>query len=263
MSAGVPRIWLQRLRHLLDRSASTLAIIGLWQVCSSTGLIPSHILAGPDRILVSFLSLLRSGELIDNLLVSLARASFGLALAILVGTGFAVVSGLSMRGERILDTPLQMARALPFLGLVPLFILWFGIGETPKIALVCLGAIFPIYLNLFAGIRGVDRKLLEAGSCFGLSRWEQIFHVILPGALPSFLVGLRHAFAISWLSLVVAEQINASSGIGYLVLQAREYLRTDVMVVGLIVYALLGYASHLLVQQIERRALAWRPSMLR
>jgi sulfonate transport system permease protein len=148
------------------------------------------------------------------------------------------------------------------LALVPLFILWFGIGEEPKILLVALGTVFPIYLNTFAGIRGVDVRLVEAGRTLGLSRWGVIRHVILPGALPSLLVGLRYSLGIAWLVLVVSEQINATSGIGFLMTQAREFLRTDIIVVGLVVYSLLGLAADLVVRLLERVALAWRPSLL-
>jgi sulfonate transport system permease protein len=156
-----------------------------------------------------------------------------------------------------------MIRTLPFLGLVPLFILWFGIGEAPKVALVALGTTFPIYLNLFAGIRAVDVKLVEAATVFGLNRGQLVRHVILPGALPSALVGLRYALSVAWLSLVIAEQLNANAGIGYLINDARDFLRTDIIVVGLLVYALLGLTADALVRFLERRALAWRPSLLR
>jgi len=252
-----------RLNTILGRSFSSLLLLALWQIASSEDWISARVLAGPVKVAETFWGLLLSGELGSNLLVSLERAMTGLAIALVLGTSLALLAGLSRLGEKIIDMPVQMLRALPFLGLVPLFILWFGIGETPKIALVAMGATFPIYINLFAGIRDVDVKLIEATSAFGLTPAERILHVVLPGALPFFLVGLRYAFGFSWLSLVVAEQINATSGIGYLVMQAREYLRTDVMLVGLTVYALLGYSSHVLVQQLERRALAWRPSLLR
>jgi sulfonate transport system permease protein len=175
----------------------------------------------------------------------------------------AIAAGLSRAGEEIVDAPMQMIRTLPFLGLVPLFILWFGIGETPKIALVALGTTFPIYLNLFSGIRGVDLKLVEAARVFGLDRRGVVRHVILPGALPSALVGLRYSLGVAWLSLVIAEQINATAGIGYLINDARDFLRTDIIVVGLLVYALLGLAADALVRSLERRALAWRPSLIR
>jgi sulfonate transport system permease protein len=157
---------------------------------------------------------------------------------------------------------MQMLRTLPFLALVPLFILWFGIGEFPKIALVTLGATFPVYLNLFAGIRAADPKLIEAARVFGLSGLSLVRRVILPGALPSLLVGLRYALGVSWLSLVVAEQINANSGIGHLINDARDFLRTDIIVVGLLVYALLGLGADAAIRGVERRALRWRQSIV-
>jgi sulfonate transport system permease protein len=155
-----------------------------------------------------------------------------------------------------------MLRTLPHLALVPLFILWFGIGEMPKLVLVALGSMFPVYLNLFGAIRGVDRKLIEAARICGLNRARIITQVILPGALPGLLVGIRYALGVAWLSLVVAEQINADAGIGYLINDARDFLRTDVIVVGLVIYALFGLGADALIRAIERRALAWRPVVL-
>jgi sulfonate transport system permease protein len=247
----------------LRRFASPLVLVLLWQAGSMAGLIPARTLAAPTTILATAWGLLASGELERNLLVSVGRVAFGLAIGVTLGTVLAVVAGLSRRGEDLVDAPMQMLRTLPFLALVPLFILWFGIGETPKIALVALGTTFPIYLNLFAGIRGVDPKLVEAGRVFGLDQRGLVRHVILPGALPSALVGLRYALGVGWLSLVIAEQINADAGIGFMISDARDFLRTDVIVVGLLVYALLGLLADGLVRALERRALAWRPALLR
>jgi sulfonate transport system permease protein len=249
-------------RFRLQRYASVVLLVAAWQAASMAGLIPPRTLAAPSDVAISFWTLIASGELGHHLAVSLARVLTGLSIGIGVGAGLATASGLSRRAEDVIDTPMQMLRTLPFLALVPLLILWFGIGELPKVALVALGAAFPIYLNLFAGIRGVDAKLVEAGRSFGLSRWGEIRHIVLPGALPSALVGLRYALGSAWLSLVVAEQINADAGIGYLVMNARDFLRTDIIVVGLVVYALLGLSADLIVRTIERRALAWRPSIL-
>ncbi len=199
--------WLRYRRYL-----PPLVIVLLWQAGASTGLLPTRTLASPAMIARTSAELIASGELPRHLLVSLGRVATGLAIGVAAGTTLALIAGLSRRGEDLLDATLQMLRTLPFLALVPLFILWFGIGETPKIALVALGTTFPIYLTLFAGIRGVDAKLMEAGSTLGLNRREQVFHIVLPGALPSALVGLRYALGVAWLSLVVAEQINAESG---------------------------------------------------
>ncbi|WKW51667.1 ABC transporter permease [Rhodomicrobium lacus] len=249
---------LRSILNIFDKNFSLIGILLIWQSSCDLGLISKNILASPLDVLASGWSLLKSGDLLTHISVSFLRALSGLALGVSLGTMLALLSGLSDWGRRIVDGPVQAARALPFLGLVPLFILWFGIGEMPKIALVALATTFPIYINLLSGIRGVDSKLMEAGICFGLSRTEQIVHVVLPGAAPSFLTGLRHALTVSWLSLVAAEQINATQGVGYLILQAREFLRTDIMLVGLTVYALLGVSTNALVQAIERRALAWR-----
>ncbi len=244
------------------RFISPLVLVLLWQAGSMVGLIPARTLAAPSTILVTAWGLLATGELEHHLLVSLGRVIVGLGIGVSLGTMLAIVAGLSRRGEDLVDAPMQMLRTLPFLALVPLFILWFGIGETPKIALVAMGTTFPIYLNLFAGIRGVDPKLVEAGRVFGLDRRGLVRHVIFPGALPSALVGLRYSLGVAWLSLVVAEQVNADAGIGYMISDARDFLRTDVIVVGLLVYALLGLLADGLVRALERRALAWRPALL-
>ena len=175
-----------------------------------------------------------------------------------IGVVLAVVTGLFHLGEDLLDPILQVARSVPILGLVPLAIIWFGVGEAPKMFLIALGCTFPVYLNTFAGIRGVDLKLVEAGKTFGLTRWGLIRQVILPGALPGFLIGLRFALVGCWLIIIVAEEINAQSGIGYLIMQAQTTDRTDIMFVGLAIYATLGLIADLLVRLLERRLLSWR-----
>jgi sulfonate transport system permease protein len=252
--------WLALPKLPLRRAATPLLLLLVWQAASGLGWVPARIIPAPLSVLAAARDLLLSGALVHHLAVSLLRVTVGLAIAIVTGTALALVAGLSRLGEDLVDPPLQMARTLPFLALVPLFILWFGIGETPKVALVVLGATFPIYLNLFAGIRGADPKLVEVAATLGLSRAGLIRHVILPAALPNFLTGLRYAIGIAWLSLVVGEQINADSGIGYLMMDARDFLRTDIIMVGLAVYALLGLASDQAVRALERTALAWRPA---
>jgi sulfonate transport system permease protein len=245
------------------RFATPVLLVLAWQAGVSFGVIPSHLVASPAAILETLWSLSASGELLENLLVSLGRVAVGLGIGVVAGVGFALLAGLSRIGEDAVDAPLQMGRTLPHLALVPLFILWFGIGETPKIALIGLATTFPIYLNLYNGIRGVDPKLIEAARSFGLRGWSLIADVVLPGALPSFLLGLRYALAGSWLTLVVAEQINASAGLGYLINNARDFSRTDEIVVCLMVYALLGLTADAIVRMLERKALAWRPSFIK
>jgi sulfonate transport system permease protein len=257
------RLALFRPKFGLRRAVVPLGIIALWQAAAAAGMLNPQTMPSPAMVASSFWQLIVTGQLWPNLVVSLERVVFGLAFGIAAGTALGLVAGLSRLGEDAVDPTVQMARTLPHLALIPLMILWFGIGETPKLVLIALGASFPIYLNLFSAIRGADRKLLEAASMLGLSHAETIWHVILPAALPGFLVGLRQALGIAWITLVVAEQINASAGIGYLVMNARDFLRTDVIFDGLLVYALLGLGTDQLVRFIEKRALAWRPSTLR
>lgn len=250
--------WLARLR--LRRVLGPLAIVLAWQLACSLGLVSTRVLAAPSTVAETAWDLLKTGELQEHLWVSLGRVARGLSIGVSLGLSLALLAGLFRLGEDLLDPPIQMLRTLPILALVPLFILWFGIGETPKILLVALGTLFPIYLNTYAGIRGIDQKMVEAASTLQLSRTALIVHVILPGALPSALVGLRYSMGIAWLVLVISEQINATAGIGYLMTNAREFLRTDIIVVGLVVYSLLGLLTDALVRGLERRVLAWRVS---
>ncbi len=246
----------------LLRLVSPLLLLALWQGLSSAGAISERKLSSPLSVVDAAVELWRNGQLSDAVGISLQRVLVGVGLGLLTGVVLALVSGFSRLGELALDPPLQMLRTVPFLGLVPLFILWFGIGEQPKVLLVALGVTFPLYLNLFAGIRGVDGKLVEAARTLGLKGFALARHVVLPGALPQALVGLRQSLGIAWLSLIVAEQINADAGLGYIVMNAREFYRTDIVVLGLVVYALLGLATDGIVRTLEGRALSWRQSFV-
>jgi sulfonate transport system permease protein len=244
----------------LRRTTGPLLLLALWQLLSSTGVLTANVLASPGRIAQVAGDLIADGSLASAMTTSLQRVAGGLLLGLLIGTGLALVSGLFRIGEDIVDAPVQMLRTVPFVGLIPLFIIWFGIGEAPKIAIITLGVTFPLYLNVYAGIRGVDAQLIEAGESLGLSRWGLVRHVILPGALPGAMTGLRYSLGIAWLALVFAEQVNADSGIGFLMVQARDFLRTDVIVVCLIVYAFLGLLADFIVRSLERLLLQWRPT---
>ncbi|MEV0405417.1 ABC transporter permease [Actinoallomurus sp. NPDC050550] len=242
----------------LSRLISPLVLILLWQAAGSSGLLPERLIAAPVKIARTAIDLTEAGTLPEAIAVSLQRVAIGFLIGAAAGVALALVAGLSRLGENAVDPPMQMLRTLPFYGLIPLFILWFGIGETPKIALVALGVAFPLYLNTYAGIRGVDGRLAEAARTLRLGRAALIRHVILPGALPQALVGLRQSLGIAWLALIVAEQVNADAGLGWMINDAREFMRTDVIVVGLVVYSVLGLLTDALVRLIERRALAWR-----
>jgi sulfonate transport system permease protein len=261
LSISIAPVSKKRSRQWL-RVLSPVVLLVLWQIGCSSGWISSRTLAAPSQVIASFIELTANGSLQHNLLVSLGRVVKGMSLALLVGGGLALLAGLSRVGEFVIDAPMQMLRTLPVLALIPFFIIWFGIGEVPKVALVAVAAVFPIYLTLYAGIRGVDPKLIELAKIIGLSRGALIRHVILPGALPTALVGVRYSLGISWLILVAAEQVNATSGIGYLMNDARDFMRIDILVVGLLIYALLGLVVDILVRWLERRLLGWRPSFV-
>ncbi|WP_269856250.1 ABC transporter permease [Streptomyces sp. RPT161] len=244
----------------LRRATGPVLLLALWQLFSSTGLLPSNILAAPSAIARTASGLIADGTLPSAMAVSLQRVTIGLAFGAVAGIGLALLSGLSRLGEDLIDTTVHMLRAVPFIGMIPLFIIWLGIGETPKITLIALGVAFPLYLNVHAGIRSVDDQLIEAGASLGLTRWGLIRHVILPGALPGAMTGLRFSLASAWLALVFGETVNADDGIGFLMNQAREFFRTDIIVVCLLIYSFLGIAADLVVRALERLLLQWRPT---
>ena len=250
--------WWQRRRWTVLRALSPVAILVLWQVASAAGVLSERVLPAPSLILDAGWQLTTSGELAHALAVSGTRVVQGLLLGGIIGVLLGTVVGLSRFAEATVDPPLQMLRALPHLGLIPLFILWFGIGETPKILLVALGVAFPLYLNTFSAIRQIDRKFLDTAVVLGFSWWQRFTVIIAPSIAPQLLVGLRQSLAIAWLSLIVAEQINAESGLGYIINNARDFLRIDVIIFGLVVYALMGIATDGIVRILEKRSLRYR-----
>ena len=249
------------------RIISPLVVLAGWQLVSMSGLISQQKLPPPSSVLHTAITLITTnnaayGTLQGAMLVSLERVAIGFAVGGAAGLVLGVVAGLSRLGENSVNPLMQMLRTLPLFGLIPVFIVWFGIGQLPKILLIALGAAIPLYLNTFSGIRNVDAKLAEAGQSLGLSRTETIRHIILPGALPQILVGLRQSLGIAWLALVVAEQINANAGLGYIINQGQAFLNNSVIFVALLVYCVLGLLTDALVRLMERRALAWRLGLL-
>lgn len=247
-----------RVPRLIRRAVGPIAFLVLWQVACSTHVFTSVEVASPGQVWTAGRQLWDQGALQHNLWVSLRRVVEGLLLGVAAGVVLAVLSGFFHLAEDLIDPVLQAARAVPILGLLPLFVIWFGVGESPKVYLIALGCLFPVYINTFGAIRGVDTKLVEAGRTFGLGRFGLVWRIIFPGALPGFLVGLRFALIGSWLFVIVAEQINSESGIGYLIMQAQSTDRTDIMFLGLIIYAALGILADLVVRQLETRLLSWR-----
>jgi sulfonate transport system permease protein len=237
-----------------------LTILIVWQAASVIGLMPSRVMPAPTDVAVAGWKLLLSGELVQNIWVSFWRASVGFLIGGSIGFVFGLANGLSRLSNTLTDTTLQMVRNVPHLALIPLVILWFGIDESAKLFLVALGVFFPIYINTLHGIRTVDPQLIEMGRIYGMSNSELFRRVIFPGALPSIFVGVRFALGIMWLTLIVAETIAASSGLGYMAMQAREFMQIDVVVLSILIYALLGKVADSASRLLERLTLSWHPA---
>jgi sulfonate transport system permease protein len=254
----------KRVRSLLPANAIgwllPVALVIVWEAASRLGSIPANVLPPPSGVLAAAAKLARSGELVQNVWVSALRAVSGFVVGGGIGLALGLANGLSSLSEKLTDTTLQMIRNVPHLAMIPLVILWFGIDEEAKLFLVALGVFFPIYINTLHGIRGVDPHLVEMGRVYGMSSFRLFWKVILPGALPSIFVGLRYALGIMWLTLIVAETISASSGIGYMAMQAREFLLVDVVVLSIVIYALLGKLADTIARLLERLSLQWHPA---
>jgi len=256
------------LRGSWLRLISPLVLIGVWQLLSSTGVLPAKKLVPPATIAHTAYNLVVTtsptyGTLQSSLLVSAERWGIGFGLGVVLAVLLAIVTGLSRIAETALDPIVQALRGVPLLGVLPLFIIWFGIGELPKDLIVLLGAFFPMYVNTFAGIRGVDPKLGELGQVLGLSRRELVTDIVLPGACRQALTGLRLSVVASLLALVVGEQINANAGLGFMITTAQEFLENNIIMVCLIVYAILGLTADALVRLLERKTLVWRRDFVR
>ena len=237
-----------------------LLVIAGWEAASRSGWLSTRILPEPLAVAQAFWNLLKSGELARDVAISSGRALAGLAIGGGLGLVLGLLTGTFRTAETLLDTTLQMVRNVPPLALIPLVILWFGIDESAKLFLVAIGVFFPIYLNTYHGIKSVDAGLVEMARSYGLKGWALYREVILPGALPSILVGLRFSLGLMWVLLIVAETISAQSGIGYMTMNAREFLQTDVVLVGVLLYAFLGKLADLVARGLERRFLRWNPA---
>jgi sulfonate transport system permease protein len=248
-----------RFPRLLRRLSGVAAMLVIWQLLSTTGRLPPTIVGSPAAVWDQGVALASNGELGAAIGASLQRVGAGLLIGVCAGIALALISGLSRIGEDVFDAPMQMLRTVPFVGIIPLLIIWLGVGQAPKVVLIALGVMFPVYINLSAGIRAVDPQLVEAGRAMGLGRSGIIWHVILPSALPQLLVGLRFALGIAWLALIFAEQVSATNGLGYLMESAQELLQSNTIVVCLVVYAFLGLAADAIVRGLERLLLSWRP----
>ncbi|NMD72590.1 aliphatic sulfonate ABC transporter permease SsuC [Bacillus sp. DNRA2] len=247
--------WKQFLPWILP-----IVIISAWQLSSTLGILSARILPNPVDIVTAAIDLTKSGQLSTDVWTSTKRAFLGFIVGGGIGFILGLANGLSKISEGLLDSSIQMIRNIPHLALIPIVILWFGIGEEAKLFLVALGTFFPIYLNTYHGIRSVDRSLIEMAYVYELKGFSLFWHIIFPAALPSVLVGVRFALGITWVTLIVAETIAADSGIGYMAMNAREFMQLDVVVLSIILYALLGKLSDVTAKMAEKRLLKWHPS---
>jgi sulfonate transport system permease protein len=242
-----------------SRLIGVALLIAVWEIASLLGWIQPQDLAAPTAVVSTGAHLLANGTLESALWASLQRVFWGLAIGVPIGAALALAAGLSRLGERLIDGNVQVLRFVPIIGLESLFVLWLGVGETAKISMITLGVMFPVYINTFAAVRSIDPSYGELADVVGLSRLSRIRRIVLPAALPGFLVGLRLAMAVAWLLLVFAEQINATSGLGYLIIQAQTYFQSNVIVVCLACYAILGLLTDVFVRGLEAVLLRWQP----
>lgn len=253
-SASRPRWSPPRLLRWL----SPVLLLVVWQLISSTGLVSAQKLPPLSTVWRAAVEVARNGQLGDGLVVSLRRMLIGFVIGAAIGALLGMCTGLLRTADTLIDPLMQMVRNVPLFGVIPLLILWFGIGEAPKLVLIALAAAVPIYVNVHAGIRETDPTLVDATTVLGYSRWQRLRHVVLPAAVPHTLVGVRLGVASAWLALVVAETIAADSGIGFMINNARDFLRTDIVIVGLLLYALVGLVMDALVRVLQQRLLRWR-----
>jgi sulfonate transport system permease protein len=242
------------------RVAGPIALLVAWWAASASGALNPAVLASPQQVARAAWQLWQSGQLQSAVGVSVLRAAIGLAFGVSAGLVLGVITGFSRLGEELLDSPLQLLRALPFLSLVPLFMVWFGIGEAARVILIAVATTFPMYVSTAGGVRAVDPRLVEAMRTFGLSRWALVREVVLPAAMPSLLSGLRLSMTLSVIALIAAEEINTTNGIGFLMAQAQTFSRTDILTVCVLLYGLLGLCVDLLVRGAERLLMPWRPA---
>ncbi|MDP9043727.1 MAG: aliphatic sulfonate ABC transporter permease SsuC [Pseudomonadota bacterium] len=259
MSARSGRIGRRATGHPILPWVLPIVILASWQAATQSGWLSARVLPEPRAVLQAFWSLALSGEIARHVAVSTWRALVGFGIGGGLGLLLGLLTGTFRSAEAVFDSTLQMVRNIPALALIPLVILWFGIDETAKLFLVALGVFFPIYLNTFHGIRSVDTGLIEMARSYGLSGWRLYTQVILPGALASILVGVRFSLGLMWVMLIVAETISAQAGIGYMTMNAREFLQTDVVLVGILLYALLGKLADLFARALEHAWLRWHP----
>ncbi|WP_421161708.1 ABC transporter permease [Peribacillus frigoritolerans] len=247
-------------KSALRGSVLPVVVLIAWQALGSVGILPAQLFSSPLLIVMTFIDLVQSGEMGMHLQISLTRAFLGFALGGFLGLLLGVIVGMKKKSEEYLNPSIQMLRTVPLLAITPLFIMWFGFGELSKVLLIALGAFFPLYLQTFLGLRNVDKKLYDVALILEFSRREQITKLMIPAALPNILLGIRLALSAAWMCLVVAELLGADRGVGFMIQDARSFMQTDVVFVGIIIFALAGKISDSFVRFLENHLLKWQDS---
>ncbi|MGE6719583.1 ABC transporter permease [Peribacillus frigoritolerans] len=247
-------------KSALRGSVLPVVVLIAWQALGSVGILPAQLFSSPLLIVMTFIDLVQSGEMGMHLQISLTRAFLGFALGGFLGLLLGVIVGMQKKSEEYLNPSIQMLRTVPLLAITPLFIMWFGFGELSKVLLIALGAFFPLYLQTFLGLRNVDKKLYDVALILEFSRREQITKLMIPAALPNILLGIRLALSAAWMCLVVAELLGADRGVGFMIQDARSFMQTDVVFVGIIIFALAGKISDSFVRFLENHLLKWQDS---
>lgn len=250
-----------RRRIPYGRLIGVALALGVWSAASSVHLLSTNTLAAPWTVANSGWDLLLHGDLLGNIGASLGRAAIGLGVGLVIGVVLAIVSGLSRVGEYVVDGPIQIMRAIPHLGLIPLLILWIGIGQEFRIVLIALGVAIHMYMQVHNALTGIDKRFVELAEVQRVGRAAFIRQVVIPGSLPGFFLGLRLCATGAWLSLVVVETVNATNGLGFLITQAETYGESNVILVCLAVYGIFGFASDAGFRFLQRKALAWQRTL--
>ncbi|HDR6390302.1 TPA: ABC transporter permease [Bacillus cereus] len=255
---GIKKVRKLNVKVLVRAITIPVIILIIWQLAGVFGLVSKTVLPTPLDIFLAFQELIKTGELFGHLSISVFRAAAGFFIGGGLGIILGTIVGFSTRSEQYLEPSVQMLRTVPHLAVAPLFVLWFGFGETSKVLLIADGAFFPLYVNAFLGIRGVDSKLFDVARVLEFSKRKLITKLILPSALPNLLLGARLSLGVAWVSLVVAELMGSTEGIGYMIMDARQFSNTDIVFVGIIIFAFVGKFSDSLVRLLEVKFLRWR-----